>query len=53
MLAMKKTLAKYLGIHHDFPGIDGEVSVVEAPVELLSRDWLVVWIMVWCKVRMC
>ena len=30
-----------LAVHHDLPGVDGEVRVVETPVELLGRLRLV------------
>ena len=30
-----------LAVHHDLPGIDGEVCVVEAPIKLLGRLGLV------------
>ena len=35
-----------LAVHHDLPGIDGEVGVVEAPVELFRRFGLIRRIMV-------
>jgi len=28
-------------IHHDFPGIDGKVGIIEAPVKLLASNWLI------------
>ena len=35
-----------LAIHHDLPGIYREVGIVEAPIELFSRLWLVGGVMI-------
>lgn len=40
-------------VHHHFPGVDWQVSVVEAPVELLLRFRLVLSVVIWCDVFVC
>lgn len=37
-------------IHHNFPGVNGQVCVVERPIELLLRDRLVSGVVVWGEV---
>lgn len=39
-------LTENLAVHHDLPSVDGQVSVVETPVEDLSRCGLVGWVVV-------
>ena len=41
---------KELLIHHNLPSIHGKVGIVERPIELLLRDWLVGWVVVWREV---
>jgi len=40
-------------VHHHLPGVDWQVSVVEAPVELLFRFRLVRRVVIWRDVFMC
>lgn len=37
-------------IHHDFPRVDGQVCIVERPIELLLRNWLISRVVVWGEV---
>lgn len=39
-----------LAVHHDLPRIDWQFRVVERPVELLVRDWLVRGVVIRCNV---
>ena len=43
---------KDLGVHHHFPGINGKIRVVEAPVKLLMGLGFVCGIVVWGNVFM-
>jgi hypothetical protein len=36
--------------HHNFPGVDREICVIERPIELLFCDWLVGRVVVGCEV---
>jgi len=40
------------GLHHDLPGVDGQVGIVEAPVELLLGHRLVRRVVIRSKVIM-
>lgn len=35
------------GVHHDLPGVHGQICVVERPIKLLFRLWLVSRVVVW------
>lgn len=50
MLARQTRQNRTCRIHHNLPGIDGQVGVIERPVELLLRNWLVGGIVVWGKI---
>lgn len=39
-----------LAVHHDLPGIDRQLRVVERPIELLAGDGLVRGVMIRCDV---
>lgn len=44
---MQRTLlTQYFTVHHDLPGVDWEIGIVEAPIELLSGDGFVGWVVV-------
>jgi hypothetical protein len=47
-----KRFTKDLAVHHYFPGIHGEVCIVETPVKLLRSFWFVGGIVVGCNVFM-
>jgi hypothetical protein len=39
-------------LHHDLPGIDGEVGIVERPIELFLGNRLVCGIVIWSEIWM-
>jgi hypothetical protein len=41
-----------VNLHHNFPGVNGKICVVERPIELLFCDWLVGRVVVGCEVWM-
>jgi len=40
-------------LHHDLPCVDGQVCIVEGPIELLLRDRLIGWVVVRGQVWVC
>ena len=50
---LEKGLTKDFRVHHHLPGIDWQVSIVEAPVELLLRFRLIGSVVIWRDVFVC
>lgn len=49
-LAKHFNIEAAVNLHHDFPCVNGQISIVERPIELLFSDWLIGRIVVRRKV---
>jgi hypothetical protein len=50
---LEKGRAKDFRVHHHLPGVDWQVSIVEAPVKLLLRFRLIRRVVIWRDVFVC
>jgi len=47
LLVVDVVVVQNFAVHHDLPGVDWKIGVIETPVEFFFSNWLISWVVVW------